>query len=205
MKILMRNVGMTLHVIHTLRAQGLDNVKVNMDWQHLIMNGESLGEYAALLAAEGSSATSTRTRAGARSTTTTWSARPRSWRRSSSRWSSVGPATERTASGSASTSTRTPRDAVAAVRRSVAPVAVHRLDRSADRRRRAPRGSDGEGRGARVRARLRGSRGMRLEQAQAIVSRSSEARPVPSRSSLPTRTASWSPRRRWTVRRTTRG
>ncbi len=53
MKILMRNIGMTLHVIHTLRAQGLDNVKVNMDWQHLLMNGESLAEYAALLAAEG--------------------------------------------------------------------------------------------------------------------------------------------------------
>jgi xylose isomerase len=53
MKILMRNVGMTLHVIHTLRARGLDNVQVNMDWQHLLMNGESLGEYAALLAAEG--------------------------------------------------------------------------------------------------------------------------------------------------------
>ena len=53
MKILMRNIGMTLHVIHTLRRQGIDNVKVNMDWQHLIMNGESLGEYAALLAAEG--------------------------------------------------------------------------------------------------------------------------------------------------------
>ena len=53
MKILMRNVGMTLHVIHKLRAQGLDNVKVNMDWQHLIMNGESLAEYAAMLAAEG--------------------------------------------------------------------------------------------------------------------------------------------------------
>jgi xylose isomerase len=53
MKILMRNVGMTLHVIHTLRRQGLDNIKVNMDWQHLIMNGESLAEYAALLAAEG--------------------------------------------------------------------------------------------------------------------------------------------------------
>src|SRR5262249_14606011 len=46
MKILMRNVGMTLHVIHKLRAQGLDNVKVNMDWQHLIMNGENLAEYA---------------------------------------------------------------------------------------------------------------------------------------------------------------
>jgi xylose isomerase len=53
MKILMRNVGMTLHVIHTLRRQGLDNVKVNMDWQHLIMNGENLAEYAALLASEG--------------------------------------------------------------------------------------------------------------------------------------------------------
>ena len=53
MKIFMRNVGMTLHVIHTLRRQGLDNVKVNMDWQHLIMNGENLAEYAALLAAEG--------------------------------------------------------------------------------------------------------------------------------------------------------
>jgi xylose isomerase len=53
MKIFMRNIGMTLHVIHTLRAQGLDNVMVNMDWQHLLMNGESLGEYAAMLAAEG--------------------------------------------------------------------------------------------------------------------------------------------------------
>lgn len=53
MKILMRNVGMTLHVIHKLAAQGLDNVRVNMDWQHLLMNGENLAEYAALLAAEG--------------------------------------------------------------------------------------------------------------------------------------------------------
>jgi xylose isomerase len=53
MKILMRNIGMTLHVIHKLRAEGLDNVKVNMDWQHLIMNRESLAEYAAMLSAEG--------------------------------------------------------------------------------------------------------------------------------------------------------
>ena len=53
MKIFMRNIGMTLHVIHSLRRQGLDNVLVNMDWQHLIMNGENLAEYAALLAAEG--------------------------------------------------------------------------------------------------------------------------------------------------------
>jgi xylose isomerase len=52
MKILMRNIGMTLHVIHKLRAQGIDNLSVNMDWQHLIMNGENLAEYAALLAAE---------------------------------------------------------------------------------------------------------------------------------------------------------
>src|SRR5260370_35674251 len=53
MKILMRNIGMTLHVIHKLRAEGINNVQVNMDWQHLIMNGENLAEYAALLAAEG--------------------------------------------------------------------------------------------------------------------------------------------------------
>jgi xylose isomerase len=53
MKILMRNVGMTLHVIHVLRERGLDNVRVNMDWQHLLMNGESLAEYAAMLAAQG--------------------------------------------------------------------------------------------------------------------------------------------------------
>jgi xylose isomerase len=53
MKILMRNMGMTLHVIHKLRADGIDNVQVNMDWQHLLMNGEHLPEYAALLAAEG--------------------------------------------------------------------------------------------------------------------------------------------------------
>ncbi len=53
MKIFMRNIGMTLHVIHRLRGEGITNIKVNMDWQHLIMNGENLAEYAALLAAEG--------------------------------------------------------------------------------------------------------------------------------------------------------
>ena len=53
MKIFMRNMGMTLYVIHKLREQGITNVKVNMDWQHLIMNGENLAEYAALLASEG--------------------------------------------------------------------------------------------------------------------------------------------------------
>jgi xylose isomerase len=52
MKILMRNIGMCLYVVHKLRALGLDNVQVNMDWQHLLMNGEHLPEYAALLASE---------------------------------------------------------------------------------------------------------------------------------------------------------
>ena len=53
MKILMRNIGMTLFVVYKLQALGLDNVQVNMDWQHLIMNGEHLPEYASLLASEG--------------------------------------------------------------------------------------------------------------------------------------------------------
>ncbi len=55
MNILMRNIGMTLYVIYKLRERGVNtsNVKVNMDWQHLIMNGENLAEYAALLAREG--------------------------------------------------------------------------------------------------------------------------------------------------------
>lgn len=55
MKILMRNIGMTLFVIGKVEELGVDteNLLVNMDWQHLIMNGESLAEYADLLAAEG--------------------------------------------------------------------------------------------------------------------------------------------------------
>lgn len=55
MKILMRNIGMTLFTIQKVGDRGVDtaNLLVNMDWQHLIMNGETLGEYAALLAAEG--------------------------------------------------------------------------------------------------------------------------------------------------------
>ena len=55
MNILMRNIGMCLYVIDRVRRTGVDTSKllVNMDWQHLIMNGENLGEYAALLASEG--------------------------------------------------------------------------------------------------------------------------------------------------------
>src|SRR5947209_10900594 len=53
MKILMRNIGMCLFVTHKLQAQGHSNVQINMDWQHLLMNGEHLPEYAALLASDG--------------------------------------------------------------------------------------------------------------------------------------------------------
>lgn len=55
MRVLMRDIGMTMYLISKVREKGVatDNVKVNMDWQHLIMNGEPLAEYAALLAKEG--------------------------------------------------------------------------------------------------------------------------------------------------------
>ncbi len=55
MRILMRDIGMTLYIIHKIAESGVDTKRllVNMDWQHLIMNGENLAEYAALLAAEG--------------------------------------------------------------------------------------------------------------------------------------------------------
>jgi xylose isomerase len=53
MKILMRNIGMCLYIVHKLRERGHDNVQINMDWQHLLMNGEHLPEYAALLASDG--------------------------------------------------------------------------------------------------------------------------------------------------------
>jgi xylose isomerase len=54
MKILMRNIGMTIFTIHKIAAKGVDvsRLKINMDWQHLIMNGEPLAEYAALLMKE---------------------------------------------------------------------------------------------------------------------------------------------------------
>jgi xylose isomerase len=54
MKILMQNIGMTLFTIQKVNSLGVDtsNLLVNMDWQHLIMNGENLAEYAELLATE---------------------------------------------------------------------------------------------------------------------------------------------------------
>ncbi len=55
MKIYMRDIGMTMFVINALARRGIDTsrTKVNMDWQHLIMNGENLAEYAELLAMQG--------------------------------------------------------------------------------------------------------------------------------------------------------
>ena len=54
MKVLMRNIGMALWVRQKLQERGVDvsRVKLNLDWQHLIMNGEHLAEYAAILAAD---------------------------------------------------------------------------------------------------------------------------------------------------------
>ena len=110
MKILMRNIGMCLFVVNKLREQGLDNVQINMDWQHLIMNGEHLPEYAALLASEGLLGhLHAQLRLGHHPTTTTWSAPPRSWRRLSWRWSSDVVVTGLVASGWGSICTRTPR------------------------------------------------------------------------------------------------
>jgi xylose isomerase len=54
MKIYMRNIGMTIFTIRKIAERGVNTsrLKVNMDWQHLIMNGEPLAEYAALLMKE---------------------------------------------------------------------------------------------------------------------------------------------------------
>jgi xylose isomerase len=55
MNILMRNISACLYTIDRVRRLGVDisRLQVNMDWQHLIMNGENLAEYAALLHSEG--------------------------------------------------------------------------------------------------------------------------------------------------------
>lgn len=55
MKIYLRDMGMSIFVIRKLQLSGVDtgHVKINMDWQHLIMNGENLAEYAEVLAMEG--------------------------------------------------------------------------------------------------------------------------------------------------------
>jgi xylose isomerase len=54
MKIFMRDMGMSITVIRKLKDMGVDTrrTKINMDWQHLIMNGENLAEYVEFLSME---------------------------------------------------------------------------------------------------------------------------------------------------------
>ena len=120
MKIFMRNIGMTLHVIHTLRAQGIDE----REGQHgLAAPDHERREPRRVRGDAGRrracSATSTRTRAGGRSTTTTWSARPPSWRRWSSRSSCGGPRYGENGERLGFDLYPYTEDAIAAVRRSV--------------------------------------------------------------------------------------
>lgn len=54
MRILMANQALSILVARKIKEQGIKcDVKVNMDWQHLIMRGENLPHYAALLDDEG--------------------------------------------------------------------------------------------------------------------------------------------------------
>ncbi|MGA3354719.1 MAG: TIM barrel protein [Acidimicrobiales bacterium] len=53
LKVLLRGVGVALHVATTLRSQGMTNVSVNLDWMNVFMNGESIAESAALLESQG--------------------------------------------------------------------------------------------------------------------------------------------------------
>ena len=155
MKILMRNIGMCLFVVNKLRAQGIDNVQINMDWQHLLMNGEHLPEYAALLASEGllghqhaNSGWGTfddDNMVGTTAFMETLELRarvPPVWLRLERRAARLRPVPLHRGPG----------------RRGQAlgpAVAVHRLGRGEDRRRRAARGPAAQGRGPRLRARLR--------------------------------------------------
>ena len=90
-----------------------------MDWQHLIMNGENLAEYAALLAADGLLGHQHANSGWGTSTTTTWWARRHSWRRSSWRSSCAAPATASKGERLGFDLYPYTEDAVGAVRRSV--------------------------------------------------------------------------------------
>ena len=184
MKILMRNIGMTLHVIHTLRGRGLDNVKVNMDWQHLIMNGENLAEYAALLSAEGLM--------GHHHANSGWGTfDDDNMVGATAFMETLELAVELRRAGYGDDGRRLgfdlypyTEDAVAAVRRSVAAVALHRVGRGEDRRRGAARGAVAQGRGRGVRARLRRARRLTRERpfrAPSLVTASRAARTAPGR------------------------
>ena len=158
MKIFMRNIGMTLHVIHMLRAQGITNVQVNMDWQHLIMNGESLGEYAAFLAAEGL--------LGHQHANSGWGTfDDDNMVGATAFMETLELALELRRADYGANGERLgfdlypyTEDAVAAVRALGAAMELHRLRRRQDRRRRPTRGAEPQGRRPRLRARLRGAR-----------------------------------------------
>ena len=129
-----------------------------MDWQHLIMNGENLGEYAALLAAEGL--------LGHQHANSGWGTfdddnmvgATASWRRSSSRSSCAARTTATNGERLGFDLYPYTEDAVAAVRRSVLQwrfiddVAA-RIDEAALRE-----AQQAQGRRARVRDRVRGAR-----------------------------------------------
>ena len=133
-----------------------------MDWQHLLMNGESLAEYAALLAAEGL--------LGHQHANDGWGTFDDDNMVGTIRFmETVELALELRRCGYGDDGERLgfdlypyTEDAVGAVARS-APVAVHRRRRGPDRRRATAGGTAGEGRGAGVRARLRGARRVRLQ------------------------------------------
>ena len=160
MKILMRNIGMTLHVIHTLRAQGIDE----REGEHGLAapdheRRERSAEYAALLAAEGL--------LGHQHANSGWGTfDDDNMVGATAFMETLELAVElrrarlrrRTASGSASTSIRTPRTRSRPSSAQRAAVALHRLGRREDRRRRAARGPDAQGRRARLRARVRRAR-----------------------------------------------
>ena len=171
MKILMRNIGMTLHVIHTLRRQGIDNVTVNMDWQHLIMNGESLAEYAALLASEGL--------LGHLHANDGWGTFDDDNMVGTIRFmETIELAVELRRAGYGDNGERLgfdlypyTEDAVALGQAERAAVAVHRRHRVPDRRRGAACGTAREGRGAGLRARLRRDGSVRCHEAATRLSR----------------------------------
>ncbi len=128
-----------------------------MDWQHLIMNGESLAEYAAMLAAEGL--------LGHLHANSGWGTfDDDNMVGATAFMETLELAVELRRAGYGERGERLgfdlypyTEDAVGRGEPQRAAVALHRLGRSAHRRRRAQRGADAKGRGARLRDRLRGA------------------------------------------------
>ena len=134
-----------------------------MDWQHLIMNGENLAEYAALLAAEGL--------LGHQHANSGWGTfDDDNMVGATAFMETLELAIELRRAGYGDNGERLgldlypyTEDAVEAVRAVGAAVALHRLGRGEDRRRGPARGAAGQGRRPRLRARVRRARRMRLQ------------------------------------------